>query len=174
MNDPPQHNLNSAEKRAFVPDCFISHSATDATFAKAVYEQIKSHNLTCFLAPVSLEPGAAWSPTILTSLRESSWVVFLASKAACSSPFVQQEVGGAIVSGKHVIPIVWDMPPCELPAWARDLQAIDIRGAAVGVVSSQVASIAKRIRGDKDKGAIIVAAAIAALLLLLVASGNGK
>ena len=157
-----------------MPDCFISHSSVDAHFARAVHDHIVSHGVTSFLAPVSVDAGERWSPAILAALRSSPWVVFLASRAACASPFVQQEVGGAIVSGKKLVPIVWDISPAELPAWAREYQAIDIRGASVETVTAQVASVATRIRANKETGALIVGGAIAALILMAMAGGSGK
>ncbi|EQD76625.1 TIR protein, partial [mine drainage metagenome] len=54
-----------------------------------------SEGLSVFLAPLSLSPGQQWPDAILKSLEASPWVLFLASRAACSSSWVQQEVGVA-------------------------------------------------------------------------------
>ena len=151
-----------------MPDCFISHSSADAAFARSIHDSLLAQGVTPFLAPVSIETGAHWSKEILQALRESRWVIFLASRKACESAFVQQEVGGAIVSGKSLVPIIWDMAPAELPAWAREYQALDIRGASADAVGAQVAAIAARIRADKATGALIAGAAITALIVMLL------
>ena len=145
-------------------DCFISHASVDAAFASSVTEHLKAHDLDVFLAPVSIAPGERWSPAILQALRNSKWVIFLASKGACESAFVQQEVGGAIVANKTLIPVVWDMSPDELPAWARQHQALDLRGMSVSDIAAAVNSIGPRIRQDRDTGRLVAWALIGAFL----------
>ena len=66
---------------------------------------------------MSLQPGQDWHATIRANLQQSRWVFVLASRAACKSIFVQQEIGGAILGDKTIVPVVWDMPPSELPGW---------------------------------------------------------
>lgn len=153
-----------------MPDCFISHSSEDAAFAKGIHEHLTARGVQTFLAPVSMESGAHWSPRILSALRESRWVIFLASRKACASSFVQQEVGGAVVQQKKLVPIVWDMDPSELPAWTKEYQAINIRGASAQEVAAQVAGIAARIREDKAVGAVVLGAAIAVLIAMMLSS----
>ncbi len=147
-----------------MPDCFISHASVDGTFARAVMEHLEAHDLDVFLASVSIVPGEPWSPAILQALRNSKCVIFLASKAACQSVFVQQEVGGAVVANKALIPIVWDIAPTELPAWAKQCQALDIRGMPVNEISAAVNSIGQRIRQDRDAGRLLAIALFGALL----------
>ena len=110
-----------------MPDCFISYSNTDQEFAKSVHSELEKHTITAFMASVSLQPGQDWSKEIMENLRNSKWVILLASRAACSSEFVNQEIGVALHNAKNLIPIVWDMAPSKLPGWAKDVQAIDIR-----------------------------------------------
>ena len=102
-----------------MPDCFISYSNTDQEFAKSVHSELEKHTITAFMASVSLrlrqlckgQPGQDWSKEIMENLRNSKWVILLASHAACSSEFVNQE---PLLNAKNLIPIVWDMPPNEL------------------------------------------------------------
>ena len=147
-----------------VYDCFISHASVDAAFASSVMRHLKTHDLDVFLAPVSIGPGERWSPAILQALRNSKWVIFLASKAACQSAFVQQEVGGAIVANKSLVPVVWDMSPDELPAWAKQHQALDLRGMSVADIATAMSSIGQRIRQDRDTGRLVALALIGAFL----------
>lgn len=153
-----------------MPDCFISYSSQDLQLATLVHSELQRHGVTAFMASVSVQPGQHWPNEILANLRNSNWVILLASRAACTSAFVNQEVGGALLSSKHLVPIVWDMSPSELPGWARNVQAIDIRGSTIMDLENQVAAIANRIKQKKAQGLLI----LGAVLLGLLALGNNK
>jgi hypothetical protein len=107
-----------------------------------------------------------WSSKIRQALQQSPWVVFLASRAACTSPCVQQEVGGAVFGSKNLVPVIWDINPEELPGWAKEYQALDLRGLILEAIPSAVQSIAQAIQADKRKGFLIVAGLLAGLVLL--------
>jgi hypothetical protein len=150
-----------------MPDCFISYSSQDQQLATFVQAELHSHSVSAFVASVSLLPGQHWSTEILSNLRSSNWVILLASRAACASAFVNQEVGGALLASKHVVPIIWDMSPEELPGWARNLQAVDLRGSTTMVdLRTQVAAIAGRVKQEKAQGLLIVGAVLFGLFAL--------
>jgi len=150
-------------------DCFISYSNYDQKLADFVHAELTRHGVTAFMASASLQPGQHWSPEILTNLKTSRWVILLASRAACKSAFVNQEVGGALLTSKHLIPVVWDMDPAELPGWASRVQAIDLRGSTIVDLQNQIGAIADRIKQKKQLGLLIIGAV---LLGLLLASGG--
>lgn len=122
--------------------------------------------LSVFLAPVSLSPGQRWSDTVLKALDASPWVLFLVSRAACSSPWVQQELGAALARQKGLVPIVWDMVASELPGWTGQIQAIDLAGASAEKIKAPITAIAEQVKADKAKGLIIAGLMIAGLLIL--------
>jgi hypothetical protein len=144
---------------------FISYSSQDEGLAQFIYRHLTAEAIGVFLAPVSLRPGDHWSTEIMNNLRGSTWVILLASRAACQSPFVQQELGGAIYGGKKIIPVVWDMSPAELPGWAHQYQAVDLRGATPEAFSARIGDIAKDIKGDINTGRLIIAIIFLALAL---------
>lgn len=146
-----------------MPDCFISYSTTDEHLAYFVQSELHSHDVTVFMASASLQPGQHWSAEILNNLRNSNWVIVLASRAACKSAFVNQEIGGALLNNKCVIPIVWDMPPTDLPGWARGLQAIDLQNP-INDLQMRIAEVATRIKQEKAKGLLIVGSLVLGLL----------
>ena len=150
-----------------MPDCFISYSSEDKELAEFINKELKRHEITSFMASDSLQAGQNWQQEILENLRNSKWVVLLASRAACSSAFVNQEIGGALLDSKKLIPIVWDMNPSELSGWLKNVQAIDMRGQTLVELQRQIVSIAQRIRQDKRQELmIIVGAAILGFLFL--------
>lgn len=147
-----------------MPDVFISYSIQDESLAKFVCRYLENERLDVFLASVSLDPGEKWSSQIMEKLRATPWIVFLASRVACQSPFVLQELGAAIFSKKEIVPIVWDISPDELPGWISQYQALNLAGASLETIPNEVKEIAKRIKGDKLRGLLIAGAVIAGLL----------
>jgi len=153
-----------------MPDVFVSYSTHDVQLATFVHQELKRHNIDAFAACASLNAGDHWSPAILGNLKASNWVVVLASKAAASSAYVNQEIGGALISAKNVVPVVWDMSPSELPGWLGRLQAIDLRGKAIDSLQREVSALADRIQSDKTRGLLIFGALVLGLFVL----GSGK
>lgn len=139
-------------------DCFISYSKTNESLARRVYDELTRHNVSCFLACASIGVGQKWSPEIINNLKAASWVIVLASQEACQSAFVNQEIGAALIASKRIVPIVWDIPPSELPGWLHEFQAISFAGATYAQQQQKVQSIAKNIRQDKEKGLLIIGA----------------
>ncbi len=150
-----------------VPDVFISYSSSDRQLADFVHRHLRDEGLEVFMASVSLSPGDVWDERIRRALNEAKWVVVLASRAACDSGYVQQELGGAWLGAKKVIPIVWDMPPTELPDSIRKFQALDLRDATADDAQEQVASIADAIRLDKQKTQLIAGLVLGGLVYLV-------
>lgn len=147
-------------------DIFISHSATDERIAKFLHQHLTSERISVFLASMSLQPGQKWSIEVLNALKSSPWVLFLASRAACASPWVQQELGAALVTQKKLVPIVWDMPPSELPGWVQHYQALNLANASLDDVKAQMTTIANRVKGDKLQGLLFGGLLLAALIAL--------
>jgi hypothetical protein len=147
-------------------DIFISYSTKDERIARFLYQHLTSEGMTVFLASVSLQPGQLWPEEVLKALRTSSWVLFLASRAACSSAWVQQELGAALITQKKLVPIVWDMPPSDLPGWIRGYQALDLGRASLEEIKSQMTAIAQRIKADKAKGLLIAGFMLASTFVL--------
>ena len=148
-------------------DIFISFSHHDDQLATFLYHHLKQENLNVFLAPISLKPGERWAQNILNNLRNSPWFIFLASKHACNSPYVQQELGAALITNKKIVPIVWDMDPNELPGWINQFQAMDLRFVkTIDEVREKIFSIAQKVRADKQKGELLIGFLIAGLIFL--------
>jgi TIR domain len=146
-----------------MPDIFISYASKDLAAAEFMHKHLIENGVTAFLASASLKPGQLWSKEILKALRDSNCVLFLASEHACSSPWVQQELGYAIGAKKKLIPIVWNMKPSKLPGWASEYQALDLSKKTAEEVRVQMTSIASGIRANKQTALLVAGLAIAAV-----------
>ncbi len=147
-------------------DVFISYSTKDQNFANFLYNHLTKEGLKIFLAPITLDAGNRWSEKILNELKVSEWVLFLASKAACQSPAVQQEMGASIAWNKNIIPVVWEIRPENLPGWTKEFQAMSLASATIETIQEEFTKLAKRIKSEQWKGLLIAGILIGALVYL--------
>jgi len=138
-----------------MPDVFISFSAADQQIAGFVHDHLEAQGISVFSAAVSINPGQQWTPQVFENLTSAKWVVFLASRAACASPYVQQEVGAAIVGKKTLIPIVWDMDVNQLPGWVAHYQVLNLNGKTFEDLKNEIIAIARRLKQDQMQGLVL-------------------
>lgn len=155
-------------------EIFISYATPDQRLAEFVHRELAVHQVGAFLAPVSIPAGAPWAETILVNLRSTNRVLVLASRAACASGFVNQEVGGALLGGKLVIPVVWDMSPAELPGWLAQRQALDLREATAEDLRLRIGQLAHQINAEKATAALVVGALMFGVIVVAVNSKSGR
>ncbi len=128
-------------------DCFISHATADKDFVEPFVKMLERNGLEVFMAPFSIEAGTDWSDAVRNALSDSKCILFFASERACASAYVMQEVGGALFGDKRVIPIVWDMPPENLPGFANKMQALDLRADTADTLSQKAVELSRSMRG---------------------------
>lgn len=148
---------------------FISYSVQDENLARKLHGAISMAGIPTFLAGISLEPGVKWTNEIFKKLDKADWVFFLASKNACDSAAVQQELGASLIQKKTIIPLLVDIKPEELPGWVGHHQAIDLR-ANPETLNMAIGQIAEKIKIDKFWAGVIVGALVIALLAMLTKS----
>ncbi len=141
---------------------FISYSSKDGKTASWLYSEMTKAGIKTFMADVSIKAGAKWSEVILSNLKSSQWVFFIASKNANNSHAVQQELGAALIQDKIIIPIIIDMEPEDLPAWIQGFQAIDIKKAPQKIYQT-IREIAETIQNNK-----FLAGATIAIIVLII------
>jgi hypothetical protein len=153
-----------------MPDVFITYSSHDSPLANWIRDQLVAVNVSTFLAEVSIAGGTNWKPEILKNLRESSFVLFLATANSCRSDAVKHEIGGALVLQKTFIAIMAGIRLNQLPAWVQDKQAVDIRDSAR--TRDVFESIANTVRSKRFIAGLIVGILAGAAIYCLV-KGNG-
>lgn len=146
-------------------DVFISYSSEDRLFAEFLHRHFSAEGLDVFTASVSLKPGEGWSQEILKNLRSAKWFFLLASRAACRSTYVQQEMGAAVIAEKNLIPVVWDMPPSELPGWIKEYQALNIAGQNIYQVQTHLSNYAGQIKNEKFWNGVFAGLLVTGLIL---------
>jgi TIR domain len=145
-------------------DVFISHAAIDQPLAAFLHRHLSAEGVSVYLASLANKPGELWMPAIMSNLQASQWVICLASRAACASPWVMQEMGAAIGTRKKLVPVVWDQSPAELPAWMRQYQAVEL-GRDNRTARAAIAKIAESIKADKQRGLLILGMLVAGIAI---------
>ena len=144
-------------------DVFISYNSADERLARFVHQHLVAEGVSAFLASVSLQPGDKWTPEVFSNLSAAKWVIFLASRRACTSPYVLQELGAALASQKKLVPVIWDIQPNELPGWVNQHQALNLAGRSIEELRAEIVEIARRIKQDRANGLLAVGLLIAGL-----------
>lgn len=150
--------------KKIMADVFISYSNHDEQLAKFMHKHLTDEGISVFLASISIGPGQPWSSGTLNALSSSAWVLFLASRAACNSPYVQQEIGAALALKKQLIPVIWDISPSELPGWANQYQALNLSGKTIAQVQVEIVAVASKIRAEKAVGLVVAGLLLAGLV----------
>lgn len=144
-----------------MPDIFISYSHQDEELANKLKKSFDEHQLSTFLAGLSLPAGENWTENILESLRSAKWVFVLATPDSMASNAVQQEIGGALYGKKNIVPIMVGLGPEDLPRWLSDFQGVVASENDPAEISAQLSKIAAKIRSDKDVAFLVTAGVLA-------------
>lgn len=145
---------------------FISYSVKDEVIAEQLYGVMTRMGITTFMAGISIEPGKKWAQTIFNNLKSANWIFFIASKNACKSQAVQQELGASIIQEKTIIPILIDITPKELPGWINRYQAIDPKQTPE-LLHKTIETIAEKIKIDNFWAGVILGAILVGLFCFL-------
>ena len=107
-------------------DVFLSYASADHAEADLIASALRAADLKVFFDKKSIIPGQLWTEAILAALRSCDTMVFLLTSHSATSPYVQQELGAALITEKQIVPILWEKF-YELPGWTRDFQWLDLR-----------------------------------------------
>jgi uncharacterized protein YjbI with pentapeptide repeats len=76
--------------------CFISYSTKNSDFAERLYADLQSREVRCWFAPESLKIGDKFRQRIDESIWHYDKLLLILSECSISSPWVEDEVEGAI------------------------------------------------------------------------------
>ncbi len=85
---------------------FISHAERDVEALHTLENALRHEGIDFYVAEEDHQPGLALSEKILSWIHKSDVLIALMTKAASSSPSVNQEIGIAIKLNRTVIPLV--------------------------------------------------------------------
>lgn len=97
-------------------DVFLNHRGPDVKdgFAAHLEEALGYAGLNAFLDKKSLEPADLAFESIMDALKSAKVHVAILSKGYADSKYCLSELVAIMGSGKPVIPVFYDVEPCEL------------------------------------------------------------
>lgn len=151
---------------------FISYSHADKNAAATVESHLRAMGIECFRDDSSINHGTSLWGAISTAIPQCKVFVLLASRLGLASPWVQQEIALARVSGLMIVPILLDTTVKELPGYLQEIKVLDLRGhtqiSAAPHIHAFAQEVARRKQRDSNN-AVMVIGSLAFLVLALCA-----
>jgi formylglycine-generating enzyme required for sulfatase activity len=102
---------------------FISYSRVNADFAVSIAKDLKLAGFDVWLDQLDIPTGSRWDDEIEKALEASNIFLIILSPESIQSQNVKDEIGYAIDSGKHILPVV--IKNCKVPFRLRRFQYVD-------------------------------------------------
>ena len=129
---------------------FISHSTKDRWIARQMATIIESrgrrYGIGTFLDERDIEGGDSIPETILTKLRDCQEFVILLSPQSITRQWVLVELGAALGLQKHIVPIIHNVAPTDIPDIIRLTKAHELND-----FEHYLDELARRVRGTGEK-----------------------
>lgn len=129
---------------------FLSYSAQDKQLADDVLRTLTSCGFEVWSDEV-IRPGESLSANIGIALKKADAFVILLTRNASRSKWALLELGGAMASGKPVVPVLAE-PGAEVPLVLRDRQYLDL--SAPGTRSQALERLCEVLRESAKKGSM--------------------
>jgi predicted ATPase len=110
---------------------FISYARPDRPLAERVCALLEQHDMTCWIAPRNMPPGAHWQVELDRAISASSAVLVLVSPHSNESKDVEHEVTFADHEKRHIVPVRIDgaLPGAKLRYFMQNLHQVDVASA---------------------------------------------
>ena len=102
---------------------FISYSRVNSDFAVRLAKDLRLAGYDIWLDQLDIPTGARWDDEIERALDACHTFLIVLSPQSIMSQNVKDEVGYAIDSSKHVLPVI--VEPCKVPLRLRRFQFVD-------------------------------------------------
>ena len=102
---------------------FISYSRANSDFAVRLAKDLKASGHEVWLDQLDIPTGSRWDDELEKALRTCSTILIILSPESIKSQNVKDEIGYAIDTGKHILPLM--IKQCEIPFRLRRFQYVD-------------------------------------------------
>jgi hypothetical protein len=94
------------------PHCaFISYSQPDRDIAQSLCTYLESNNISCWISPRDVLPGANYPASIIESIDKSRIIILVFSKSSNTSHHVFRELEEALLKNIRILPFRIDDEP---------------------------------------------------------------
>jgi hypothetical protein len=126
---------------------FISHVTSFRQRATALRQELSRFHISGFVAHETIDPGELWQREIEAALRSMDAMAALITPDFHDSKWTDQEVGWALGSGIHVLPVRRGADPY---GFLGEVQGIQGLGKSVGKVAEEVFETLLRLSPTKE------------------------
>jgi hypothetical protein len=139
---PHEGTLAAADSARSV---FVSYASQNADFAKSLVEALEREQLSCWIAPRDVTPGALYADGIIRAITAAQVFVLVLSKSAIESKHVGKEVERASSKGLPVVTLRIDSAPLTpaLEYFLSESQWIDVEPSRGDEAFTQVINALK-------------------------------
>ncbi len=134
---------------------FISYSRKDQEFVRQLSVNLRNEGFDLWIDVEQISGGVNWPQTIANRLKQSTVVIFVASKHSEESSWMTFEVSTFLSLGNIVIPIVIDDEgEFRMPERLKSIQWIDFRqdyAQALSLLSSSLSNFVQHGPATKPK-----------------------
>ena len=150
-----------------MPEFFVMYLSRDLMLAQVVRSVLEARGTSVSLGCVPPPRGEQATEDISGLLSSALCVILLASKGACRSPYIRDELGSMGPLLKELVVFTWDVDSSDLPGWMAPAQVLDARSSTLSVLNARIDKIGASLRGDKVTGVLfLLAGAISAFTFI--------
>ena len=145
---------------------FVMYLSRDLMLAQVVRSVLEARGTSVSLRCVPPR-GEQATEDISKLLSSALCVILLASKAACRSPYVRDELGSMGSLLEKLVVFTWDVEFADLPGWMASAQVLDARSSTLSVLNARIDKISASLRRDKVTDVLfLLAGAISAFAFI--------
>jgi hypothetical protein len=124
---------------------FLSYAGEEATFVRAVADELGRRGVETWFDEARLEPGDSFVEGLGKALDSASAVIIFVSTATLRSSWANFEIGAALGRNKHVLPVyLTELARRDAPSFLATAEGIDAYDLKPDEVAQRIAAVAKR------------------------------
>jgi TolB-like protein/Tfp pilus assembly protein PilF len=129
-----------------VRDVFVSYASQDVVVANAVVVALERAQISCWIAPRDVVPGALYADGIIRAITDSKVFVLVLSQSAIASNHVSKEVERASSKRRPIVALRTDAAPLTpaLEYFLSESQWIDVDAARPEKAVTQAVNAVRR------------------------------
>lgn len=133
---------------------FISYAHEDAQIANSICEFLEQRDVSCWIAPRDISPGASYAEEIIKAIERTQALVLVLSEHANNSPHVGLEVERAVSKARTVFPVrIREVQPSKrLEYFVSGSQWIDAWASPIEHKMDQLAGAIHALSGKRASG----------------------
>lgn len=103
---------------------FVSHSSKNESFIKKLKDYFPERDYLIWVSFDNIRPGENFDDAIIKNLKDCDCIIFILTKEALKSDYVNQEIGYALAFEKEIVPVIENFD--NLPGFLKRKRALKL------------------------------------------------